>query len=250
AAMADPKLVRDLEASVKRYPDEWLAAQQDYLSVYLNAWDREAQLQKMTGIAANDCHHNQVYLTKMVDAETVLVGTIVDKDEDMIKLTVKEQPGITELTKGHQPGDVLAKVDFDPYYIMLRNCATHILANELSEEAMRKALKAGHAYVSHDWMCDPTGFVFGAVRLGDNAAAPLSIIMGDEVQPAEGLKLLAEFPLSCHIRLLKNGEVVHEFDGQTLEHAPDGPGVYRVEGWVTLDDERRPWIYSNPVYVR
>ena len=27
-------------------------------------------------------------------------------------------------------------------------------------------------------------------------------------------------------------------------------GVYRVEGWLKLDGEDRPWIYSNPIYVR
>ena len=24
----------------------------------------------------------------------------------------------------------------------------------------------------------------------------------------------------------------------------------RVEGWLKLDGEDRPWIYSNPIYVR
>jgi len=26
--------------------------------------------------------------------------------------------------------------------------------------------------------------------------------------------------------------------------------VYRVEGWLRVDDEDRVWIYSNPIYVR
>ena len=27
-------------------------------------------------------------------------------------------------------------------------------------------------------------------------------------------------------------------------------GVYRVEGWLKVDGEERPWIYSNPIYAR
>jgi hypothetical protein len=28
------------------------------------------------------------------------------------------------------------------------------------------------------------------------------------------------------------------------------PGAYRLEAWLTLDGEQRPWIYSNPIYVK
>ena len=35
-----------------------------------------------------------------------------------------------------------------------------------------------------------------------------------------------------------------------LASLSDGPGVYRVEGWLTIDTEERVWIYSNPIYLR
>ena len=28
------------------------------------------------------------------------------------------------------------------------------------------------------------------------------------------------------------------------------PCAYRLEAWLKLDGEWRPWIFSNPVYVR
>jgi hypothetical protein len=28
------------------------------------------------------------------------------------------------------------------------------------------------------------------------------------------------------------------------------PGAYRLEAWLELDGELRPWIFANPVYVR
>ena len=74
--------------------------------------------------------------------------------------------------------------------------------------------------------------------------------MGDEVKFAEGQKLLARFPVACHIRLLRNGKVIGELERDQLEYSVERSGVYRVEGWLKLDGEERPWIYSNPIYMR
>ena len=39
-------------------------------------------------------------------------------------------------------------------------------------------------------------------------------------------------------------------DGTSIDVPIDKPGVYRVEVWLTLAGEPRPWILSNPIYVR
>ena len=121
-------------------------------------------------------------IVKMVHGGTVRVGTIVDKDKDMQTISAVLRPGIRELTRGHQPGDIVARVDLDPYHRSFRNVCTHVLAPELTEPAIRDALRAGHAYVCHDWMCDPTGFSFELIA--GNALHPPAIatIMGDEVK--------------------------------------------------------------------
>jgi hypothetical protein len=147
------------------------------------------------------------------------------------------------LVKGHKPGDILVRVDLDPYYRSFRDVTTHILAPELTEDAIRTSLQQGHAYVSHDWMCDATGFSY-VVPGG------ASTIMGDEVKCAGGQKLLAQFPVACRIRLIKDGKAVADQQGDKLEFVAADPGVYRVEGWLTIDGEDRPWVYSNPIYVR
>lgn len=248
--VTDPEKLAVMEENLRRYPAELLASQLDYPELYLNKWDAESQRRRVVGIAANDCHHNQVFISKMVDAETVLVGTNVDDDEDMRTFTAKQYPGIREMTKGRKPGDILARLDFDPYYISFHNVSTHILASELTEPAIRSALKSGHAYVSHDWMCDPTGFLFGATLEDDGVGEPPRAIMGDEISLIYRLTLVAEFPVTCTIRLIRNGKLVHETRGRQLQIRPEGKGVYRVEGWLTVDGEQRPWIYSNPVYIR
>ena len=162
AMLTDPKQVASLEKALRLYPDELLAFQCDYPSVYLDKWDEGTRTKRLTGVAANDCHHNQILLVKMVDADTVLIGTNVDKDEQMRKVTSTLRPGIREMTKGRKPGDILARLDLDPYARSFRNCNTHVLAPKLDEQTIRAALKAGHAYVAHEWMGETTGFRFEA----------------------------------------------------------------------------------------
>ncbi len=245
--LTDPKQLAELEEAVRLYPDELLAFQCDYPQVYLDKWDAGTKRFRLTGIAANDCHHNQVFVVKMVDAETVLLGTVVDKDDGMRKITAGSRPGIKEMTKGRKPGDLLARVDLDPYHRSFWNSSTHILAPKLDEPSLRTALKAGHAYVAHDWMCEATGFRFEAITSGGKPAG----IMGDEVMYADGMKLSAQFPLACQTRLLRNGVPVSETTGKDRAEFPvTESGVYRLEAWLTVDGEARPWILANPIYVR
>jgi hypothetical protein len=75
----------------------------------------------------------------------------------------------------------------DPYEVSFRNLSTHILARELSDAAIRQSLREGHAYVSHDWLCDPKGFGFVAVNnLGVfNMGDPVTVVGDDAVVCAD-----------------------------------------------------------------
>jgi hypothetical protein len=79
---------------------------------------------------------------------------------NMRSVSAALRPGIRELTRGHEPGDIIARLDLDPYHRSFQNVSTHLLAPELTENAVRDALREGRAYVSHDWACDPSGFRF------------------------------------------------------------------------------------------
>jgi hypothetical protein len=244
--LTDPKGLTELQEAVRLYPDELFAFQCDYPKVYLDKWDEGVRRGRLTGVAANDCHHNQVLVVKMVDADTVRVGTNVDEDKQMRKVTAALRPGVRELTKGRKPGDVLARLDTDPYAVSFRNSATHVLAPKLDETGLRAALKAGHAFVAHDWMCDATGFCFVASDSHGGQAA----IMGDEVKRADGLKFRAKLPLPAYVRLLHHGKEVAKVDCQSVfEFAVKEAGAYRLEAWLELDGELRPWIFANPIYV-
>jgi hypothetical protein len=244
--LTDPASLRELEESLKLYPDELFASEGRYPADYLTKWDAETQTRRLTGVAANDCHHNQVLIVKMVDSETVRVGTNVDPDDQMRSVSAALRPGIRALTKGHKPGEVLARLDIDPYHRSFRNLSTHILARALDETSIRSALRDGHAYVSHDWMCDPTGSMFELIHAANGSRR----VMGDAVRFADDQKLVARFPVPCHIRLLRAGRLIVERSADTLEHKITAPGVYRIEGWLEVGGEERPWFYSNPIYVR
>jgi acetyl esterase/lipase len=133
---------------------------------------------------------------------------------------------------------------FDPYEVSFRNLCTHILARELTEPEVRQALRGGHAYVSHDWLCDPTGFAFGAVN--NLGVFP----MGDTALMTGNTRVVGLTPLPARLKLLHNGEVIKEVEGTNVTFVPSESGAYRLEAWLTVAGEERPWIYSNPVYLR
>ena len=121
---------------------------------------------------------------------------------------------------------------------------THILAKQQTENAVREALKKSHAYVAHDWLCDPTGFAFVA----KNNARQVGI-MGDEVKLTAGLQLQIAAPTSGKITLFRNGKIVQEIVSDKLDFVVKDAGIYRAEVWLELDGEWRPWIYANNIRV-
>jgi len=244
--LTDPERLKELSELLRRFPDACLAAQCLYPQAYLDKWDAASATGRFTGVAANDCHHNQIFLLKKVDDETALLGTIVDKDEDMRKVRASLRPTLRPMLAGKEPGAIVARLDFDPYERSFRNVCTHVLATAQTEAALRAAVKAGRAYVSHDWMGDPSGFDFRVVEAGPGRPG----IAGEERTWTVGQRLEVRSPLPATIRLIRDGQVEAMSEGDRFDHPVSRPGVYRVELWLTLDAERRPWVYSNPIYLR
>jgi len=143
----------------------------------------------------------------------------------------------------HQ-NQVFKGVTLDPYELSFRNLSTHILANELTESEVRRALREGHVYVAHDWLCDATGFAFAAQN--NMGVFP----MGDAALMWGTTRLIAFTPLTAQFRLIHQGNVIYQTNGTNLTFTAKKPGAYRVEAWLSVAGEERPWIYSNPVYLQ
>jgi hypothetical protein len=120
---------------------------------------------------------------------------------------------------------------------------THVLVHqplmhdlEHDRALVYKALREGHCYIANDQVADARGFEFSAGAIPMGAAA----VYEREVE------LQVRLPTPARIRLLCDGEVVAETDAPEIARPAERPGVYRVE--ATL--RGRPWIYSNPIYLR
>jgi len=160
-------------------------------------------------------------------------------------LETRRFPGIAA-NDSHQNqvmGKGKARVVLDPYEVSFRNVSTHILAREFTEAAIQESLKQGRVYVSHDWLCDPTGFTFAAVN-------SLGVYqMGDGIPLAPGTRIIVRTPVPALLKVIHKGKVVGEMKGAELTVQAAAAGAYRAEAWLEIDGELRPWIYSNPVYA-
>jgi len=75
--------------------------------------------------------------------------------------------------------------------------------------------------------------------------------MGEE-RPFRPGTLSIDVPSKGDIRLLKNGIVLKRWRGQmNVSYRVEERGVYRVEVYRRLFlFGPRPWIFSNPIYLR
>jgi len=135
------------------------------------------------------------------------------------------------------------------YFRML---STYVLSSETPKrgdrgaedlELVYDALREGRCFISVDAIAPGRGFRFWAESDSDVA------LMGEE-RPAGAWTLRASLPGRAKIRLLRDGEPIAEEEGAKIELAVTEPGVYRVECHRHWRNRERPWIYSNPIYLR
>ena len=122
------------------------------------------------------------------------------------------------------------------YKRSFRHLRTHVLCEEISERAVYGALREGRCYLAVDSLAPASGFEFfaegpqGRVEMGAEA-------------PAGPYELHVRTPQPAKLRLLRNGEELHD------RHVTE-PGVYRLEARLRAHGAERTWILSNPVYLR
>ena len=242
ASLRSPLTLFTLMGAVKLYPQEVFGALLDYPADYLARYDELCQHERLTGVSANDSHHNQAYRASVIEGGKVQLEDALGKK--LAQLDPEKIPPLKLLTSGKEPGDVILDLDLDPYPRSFHHVSTHLLMKDVNEENVCEALRSGRAYVGFDWIADPTGFVYRA-DAGDDTWP-----VGSEVSLVPGLKLRAEAPLEGRFKLVRNGETIAERQGPALDFDVTEPGVYRVEVWIKLAGEDRPWILTNPIYVR
>jgi hypothetical protein len=242
ASLRSPVNMLALTPALAQYPQETFAGLQDYPADYLRRWDQLCKKTRLTGVSANDAHHNQAFRARLLESGKVQLEDAMGKT--LARLDPEKLPQLKAAAADKKPGELVFELDFDPYERSFRHVSTHLLMHALTEENVREALQEGRAYVAFDWMADPTGFVLRADRGAEIWP------MGSEVPFGTGLRVRAEAPLDGTFKLLRDGEIILEQNTNKIDMPLDRPGNYRVEVWLTLAGEPRPWILSNPLYVR
>jgi hypothetical protein len=229
-----------LLGAARQYPRELFASIFHIPTGNLAVWDRLNRTRHVVGIAGNDSHQNVGVTIRGGDEGHLEVVDALGKTlarprtSDLPPLLFGVDPA---------PGQVLLKLQLDPYDVSFGYVSTHLMVRSVREEECFEALTHGRCFVAFDWLSDPTGFRFS----GTSGRHRLE--MGDETRRGD-LTLQVETPIPAELRLLRDGEEIARESGTRLERQVQEPGVYRAEAWVNVAGEPRPWIYSNPIYVR
>lgn len=149
----------------------------------------------------------------------------------------------------------LGPIRFKPfsYEFLLNSINIHVFLKrkifrdfKTSKKDILEAMKEGRLFISHDNLSPSKGFKFYFISTDGS-----DLMMGEEGHYREG-NIAIELPTSGEIRLFRNGTLIKKWRKRMEVVQPiKERGVYRVEvyrrsilfGW-------RPWIFSNPIYLR
>ena len=201
--------------SQRSYPELIFALYLQRPDEALKKWDQTLARTRLTAVGGNDAHAN-------------------------IGLSLNDSSGKT-----------LLGIQLDPYETSFRLVRLHVLIEQgrtLDATSLLDAVRAGHCFIGFDFLSDSTGFAFEAENAGERK------IQGDEISLQNGTKLRVGVPVAGRIVLFKDGTVLLDENGISSKELPiTERGVYRVEvylpqlGSLVAD---KPWIISNPVYIR
>lgn len=242
ASLQNPLWLLQTAALINQYPQETFSALQDDPRLYLDRWDELCQIAPHTGISANDAHENVGVVIKLAaDGKVAITDPL---DDPLLTLDLALVRPLLPVAGDAEEGEELFRMQLDRYEFSLRHVGTHVLASDLTRDAVAEALVAGRAFVAFDWIADARGFDCHV------SAADGRHEMGSVLPWAEGQTLHAAAPLPGHWRVIRHGECIHEADGDVLTLPLDEPGNHRVELSLDVAGEPHLWVLGNPFYLR
>jgi hypothetical protein len=138
------------------------------------------------------------------------------------------------------------------YKYLMKTINVHILleralSNRLQEAKgqIYTALREGNLFICHENLASAKGF-----RFGYETNSGKRIIMGQETGFEKG-RFEVKLPRKAKIRLIRNGVINKKRHAQQVSWEITKRGVYRLEGFLYMFPFGwRPWIFSNPIYLR
>ena len=140
-------------------------------------------------------------------------------------------------------------LSYDDFF---RSINIHIFLNtwlpldfQKAKEVVYGAIREGRLFIAHDGIGPAKGF-----RFDFTADDGSDLLMGEEDLFHPG-NMVVELPSEGEIRLLKDGEPVLTGQSRAAVYRVREKGVYRVEVYKRIFPfGLRPWIFSNPIYLR
>jgi hypothetical protein len=205
----------DVLWSQRRYPELIFALYLDRPNENLRKWDQALERSRLTATAGNDAHAN-------------------------IGVSLKDSSGKT-----------LLGIQLDPYATSFRLVRLHALIEQnrsFDAASLLEAVRAGHCFIGFDFLSDSSGFSFEAENGSERK------IQGDEISLKPDTRLRVQTPVPSQIVVLKDGVTYTMESGVSAREFPIiERGVYRVEIYLPQLGGMvggKPWIISNPIYVR
>ena len=256
-SMKNPLWLIKTAELIDKFPQEAFSSLQTYPSDYLRRWDELCAVAPHTGVAANDAHQNIGIKVRLGQENKVIVEDALG--EELLKLERILVAPLLKIPEGAKPGDVLLRMQLDPYEYSLRHAGTHLLVSELTQEAVWEALEEGRTYVAFDWLADPKGFDLALIE-GSTRHPIGARLEWEEISKSAMPRLVGQCPLKAAWKVLRTGkdgqgtmvtgQLVHESRGSALDWQVCGPGHYRVELWLELLGQPQCWILTSPIYIK
>ncbi len=238
------RLMPDILLSSGKYPEHIFRKISRRPVEFLCRWDDLNRTRHITGIAGNDCHQNVGFRAFYTPPNIIRIEDTSPRTLKELKLNWLTRPIARLLFGPLEPNRKLFHFQLDPYERMARFVNTHVLAQELTEPAIKEALRQGRVFVGFDMLSDSSSFRWFATD-GTNRT-----VMGENAPFAKELRLHAASPLPCRFTILKDGNAIQQQEGYSCEWTPPDPGKYRVEAELKILDEWVPWVYANPIELR
>ncbi|MCB4792229.1 MAG: CehA/McbA family metallohydrolase [Elusimicrobia bacterium] len=139
-----------------------------------------------------------------------------------------------------------------PFDFAFSTIRTHLVLNEAlnndyerAKEQIYGAIKSFSLYVCQERWNKTGGFVF-SIKNSKNSA-----YYGGEINILnEDTKLEVLLPSKGKIRVICNGGIIKEEVSKRIEIKIENAGIYRVEIYQKKLGFYKPWIYSNPIWVK
>jgi len=139
-----------------------------------------------------------------------------------------------------------------PYDYTLNSINVHLLLDAPLSKDFSEAkgqivgsLRQGRLFISHENLKAATGFRFFYM---EDEGSRLTV---GEAAPFVPGTLFVESPAKGEIRLMKDGALFRQWTGKKASCRVEEKGVYRVAVYRRVPFfGLRPWIFSNPIYLR